>query len=464
MQHDCSDRYHERPNGPGPSVRFSAHALLGGVPALWVLALTLAGCQSGTPLGTNTQQPYQWEGLSHHPHYVWHRCSADSAAVFVRLPAHEPLHLRENRDQPFGYALQLDLAIQPLDDASSDSVWSNQDGQRRFQWTGQADPQQSELTARFSFPLAAGRYRMAYALSDLHRGSVVRSATLLDGRSVDAPARCLPFDPATGQPAWDGQLTAGTLAGVLVPPDLTGIPWTHAALPPVDSFPSAPFLDRSPRPITFPDASDSRLPVPVDPGLASLPPGDWTGWGMLIWDASPGLHQWTAQGSMRPLKLPARRPHFPEMRDVPEMIRATRYIATRDEYRTMREARNPKAALDNFWLQFVGRPEQARELIRTYYGRIHDANVFFSGLKEGWSTDRGMVYVVFGHPDRTRRDRFGETWIYGEEGDVNALIFRFSNRSSGDDFNTYELERYPGFRSPWEAMVSSWRRGKIRRR
>jgi GWxTD domain-containing protein len=152
------------------------------------------------------------------------------------------------------------------------------------------------------------------------------------------------------------------------------------------------------------------------------------------------------------------------MRDVPEMIRATRYIATRDEYRTMREARNPKAALDNFWLQFVGRPEQARELIRTYYGRIHDANVFFSGLKEGWSTDRGMVYVVFGHPDRTRRDRFGETWIYGEEGDVNALIFRFSNRASGDDFNTYELERYPGFRSPWEAMVSSWRRGKIRRR
>ena len=87
-----------------------------------------------------------------------------------------------------------------------------------------------------------------------------------------------------------------------------------------------------------------------------------------------------------------------------------------------------------------------------------------SRWKEGWSTDRGMVYVVFGHPDRTRTDRYGETWIFGEEGDVNALIFRFSNRASGDDFNVYQLERYPGFRSPWEAMVSSWRRGKIRRR
>ena len=384
--------------------------------------------------------------------------------MFVKLPAHEPLHLRENRNQPFGYSLQLDLAIQPLDDASADSVWNNQQWRRSFEWTGKADPNQSELTARFSFPLAPGRYRVVQSLSDVHRGAVVRSASLLDGRSADAPARSMPFDPVTGQPAWDGQLVAGQLAGILVPPDLKDILWKYAALPPVDSFPSAPFLDRSPRPITFPEAIEAKMPSPVDPGLVNLPPGDWTGWGMLIWDAAPGLHQWTAAGSTRHITLPARRSHFPAMRDVPEMIRATRYIATRDEYRTMRKARNPKVALDNFWLKFAGRPQEARALIRTYYGRVRDANVFFSGLKEGWCTDRGMVYVVFGHPDRTRRDRYGETWIYGEEGDVNALIFRYSNRVSGDDFNAYELERYPGFRSPWEAMVSSWRRGKIRRR
>jgi GWxTD domain-containing protein len=429
-----------------------------------MLALCLVGCQSSSTLGTNLQEPYQWEGLSHHPQYVWHRCSADSAAIYVRLPAHEPLHLRENRDQPFGFSLQLDLAIQPLDHATTDSVWSNQSLQRSFSWTGSADPERTELTARFSFPLAPGRYRISQSLSDLHRGSTVRSATLMDGRSVDAAVRSLVFDPATGQPAWNGHLAAGQMAGILVPPDLTDGQWMHAALPPVDSFPSAPFLDRSPRPISFPEPFESRMPAAVDAGMANLPPGDWSGWGMLIWDATAGLHQWTVQGSLRHITLPARRAHFPSMRDVPEMIRATRFIATRDEYRTMREARNPKVALDAFWLQFAGRPEQGRELIRTYYGRIHDANVFFSGLKEGWCTDRGMVYVVFGHPDRTKRDRYGETWIYGDDGDVNALIFRFSSRASGDDYNVYELERYPGFRSPWEAMVSSWRRGKIRRR
>ena len=42
-------------------------------------------------------------------------------------------------------------------------------------------------------------------------------------------------------------------------------------------------------------------------------------------------------------------PHFPVMRDLDEMTRATRYIAKRDEYQTMRKARDPKRALDEFW-------------------------------------------------------------------------------------------------------------------
>ena len=162
--------------------------------------------------------------------------------------------------------------------------------------------------------------------------------------------------------------------------------------------------------------------------------------------------------------MAARRAHFPEMRDLDEMIRATRFIAKRQEYQSMREARDPKRALDEFWLDFTDDADASRRLIATYYGRVHEANVHFSGLKEGWCTDRGMVHIIFGHADRIRRDRFGETWIYGDEGDVNSLVFRFSRQDRGDDFNAFELERYPGFRSPWEAMVGSWRRGKVRKR
>lgn len=432
-----------------------------------LLTMLFQGCQTTSTLGTDAQRPYQWEDLPHHPSYAWHRHRSDSATVLVRLAAHEPLHLRENRDLPFRHALQLTLLIQPIELPGGDTLdLADRNTQVDFRWEGEADPDLGHLNARFAFPLSPGRYRITHTLIDLHRGAQVTGALLMDAWMPDAPVRTFAFNTNTGEPAWDMQLPAGEEVGLLIPPDLSTLAWAHAALPPVDTFPSAPFLDRTPALIEFPEAGAARVPVPAERQGVQLPPGNWSGWGLLTWRAEPGVHRWSPHDVDRPREviLPARRAHFPMMRDVEEMIRATRYIATRDEYRAMREARDPKKGLDAFWLQFAGSAEEARVLIRTYYGRVHEANVHFSGVREGWLTDRGMVYIVFGHPDRTRRDRYGETWIYGEEGDVNALIFRFSKRSAGDDFNVYELERYPGFRSPWEAMVSSWRRGKIRRR
>ena len=435
-----------------------------GLPLL--LVALFAGCQTAEPIGTDAQRPYLWEELPTHPDFVWHRHSADSATVLLRLQDHEPLHLREGRNEPFRFALTLELYIEPLEwpGDGDDGPDAGTASLVKFSWEDVAQEGREELIGRFTFALGMGRYRIVHVLKDVHRGSQVVGSTLLDGWSLDAPARLMAFDTRTGQPAWNQQLAGGTSAGILVPPDLAHSDWTRDFLPPVDSFPSAPFLDRKVPEMRFPDPEERQTPKDIAGAAVALPPGNWDGWNVITWDAAPGIHRWVEEGGNRPLVLAARRPHFPEMRDLEEMTQATRYIATRDEYRSMQDARDPKQALDAFWLQFASNAEEARTLIRTYYGRVRDANHHFSGLKEGWRTDRGMVYVVMGHPDRTRRDRYGETWIYGEEGDINALIFRFSKQSFGDEFNHFTLERYPGFRSPWEAMVSSWRRGKIRKR
>lgn len=422
------------------------------------------GCGSTTPLGSDKKRPYQWEDLPHHPVMAWHRHRADSAVVHVQIPAHEPLHLRENRNLPFRFALEVDLAIQPLELPDGDSTQAYSPSRYLFRWQGEADSLRSHLQEWFAFPLERGRYRISHVIRDLHRGSEVSGAILMDAWSEDAPVRALAFNASSGEPAWNMDLPSGGTLGLLIPPDLSDKRWNYTFLPPVDSFPSAPFLDRKPTEMHFPETLASRLPSPLGASPLSLPPGNWNGWTVLTWDGTAGIHQWSIEGSRRKVILPVRRPHFPAMRDLDEMIQATRYIAKRSEYKAMLDARDPKRALDSFWLQFAGNPEEARVLIRTYYGRARDANVHFSGLKEGWRTDRGMVHIIFGHPDQTRSDRYGETWVYGEEGDINALIFRFAFRTSGDDFNALELERYPGFRSPWEAMISSWRRGKIRRR
>ena len=448
----------------GKRVFHWGHGLVMGM-VLYLVTVVGTGCRTPATLGSDAARPYQWENLPHHPAYAWHRPSADSAVAYVQLPAHEPLHLRENRNEPFRFSMEFELLVQTIQTVGPDSLSENGRVVRhKFLWEGQAEEGRKELTARFVFPLEEGRYRIMHILKDRHRGSEVSGAVMFDGWSADAPVRCLAFCPSDGTPSWGGQTHADEWTCLLIPPDLANTNWSHNWIPPVDSFPSAPFLDRTPNPILFPQEARSQAPVDVATLDVMLPPGDWRGWRILHWPNEPGIHRWTLTGSARHVLLSARRPHFPEMRDLDEMIRATRYIATRDEYRAMRESRNPKEALDAFWLQFSSNSEEARGLIQTYYGRIREANVHFSGLREGWCTDRGMVHVVFGHPDRIRRDRYGETWVYGEEGDVNALIFRFSSRAIGDDFNVFQLERYPGFRSPWEAMVSSWRRGKIRRR
>lgn len=431
-----------------------------GLAVLW----SWAGCSAPQRLGSNAQKPYLWESLSLHPRLAWHRHLADSASVFVQVPAHEPLHLREDANAPFSYSLELELLLDPLEWPDNETGETPKPILYRYGWQGQ--PQGvDQLTAKFTFPLPIGRYRIVHTVRDVHRGADVTGVALMDGWSEDAPVRCLPFDATTGQPAWENALPNGRRLGLLVPPDRSALLWTHEHLPPVDSFPSAPFLDRNTPALAFSGEGVREVPVSVNALVdVALPEGQWAGWSCLTWTGEPGIHRWSDSRGNRQNLIPVRRPHFPVMRDLNEMIRATRYIAQRQEYLIMKEARDPKKALDDFWLAFADNAEDGRRLISTYYGRVRDANVHFSGLKEGWCTDRGMVHILFGHADRVRRDAIGETWIYGEEGDVNALIFRFTRQRRGDDFNDFELERYPGFRSPWEAMVASWRRGKVRKR
>ncbi|RPG81807.1 MAG: GWxTD domain-containing protein [Crocinitomicaceae bacterium TMED114] len=424
-----------------------------------------SGCSGPEQLGSKASKPYLWESLPHHPQLTWHRHRADSAALYVRMPAFEPLHLRSGGNTPFGFSLDIELVVEPVE-------WPNQGEVERpptvlhsFQWKEDADPERTDLIERITFPMSVGRYRIVHTIRDRHRESNVTGVTLFDGWSQDAPVRQLAVNLDTGDPAWEHTLPAGARGGWLVPADRLNLQLERAHLYPVDSFPSAPFLDRNRAPLTFPEFTQRQAPRRLtEQDAAMLPEGDWSGWGLVEWSAETGTHRWVVEGESRPWIAAVRRAHFPVMRDVDELIRATRFIATRSEYKAMRDARDPKLALDEFWLGLTEGPQSARRLIATYYGRVRDANVHFSSLKEGWSTDRGMVYVVFGHADRVRRDRAGETWIYGEEGDVNALVFRFTAVDRGDDFNAFELERYPGFRSPWEAMVSSWRRGKVRKR
>jgi hypothetical protein len=53
-----------------------------------------------------------------------------------------------------------------------------------------------------------------------------------------------------------------------------------------------------------------------------------------------------------------------------------------------------------------------------YYARVEYANKHFSHFMEGWRTDMGMVYIMFGPPSNVERHPFDidskpyEVWAY----------------------------------------------------
>lgn len=165
-------------------------------------------------------------------------------------------------------------------------------------------------------------------------------------------------------------------------------------------------------------------------------------------------------------------PDFPTMRTPDEMIEPLGYIATSDEMETLRRSERQKVALDDFWLKCGGNVEKARELIRIYYTRVLYANYYFSSSREGWRTDRGMVYIMYGPPDKLYKSVDEESWGYkrplvkskwGSRYDIqeNYLFFSFKKRDNKFTDNEYSLSRSETVVTYWDKAVLAWRNGIV---
>jgi GWxTD domain-containing protein len=154
-------------------------------------------------------------------------------------------------------------------------------------------------------------------------------------------------------------------------------------------------------------------------------------------------------------------PSYPGIKNSEQMIQATRYIMAKKEYENCMSAANQKEAIDKFWIELGGSRERGTELIRKYYGRVQDANKLFTSYQEGWKTDRGMIYIVFGAPNRVNKRKNGEIWIYGEPGNASSTVFSFIKVLNPFTDNDYSLERNETFKMPWYQAVDMWRQGRV---
>ncbi|MCK4746094.1 MAG: GWxTD domain-containing protein [Bacteroidales bacterium] len=151
---------------------------------------------------------------------------------------------------------------------------------------------------------------------------------------------------------------------------------------------------------------------------------------------------------------------YPRVANTNDMIGPLSYLASSTEFNELANQTNKKLALDNFWLQAGGNAQSARELIRVYYNRVFFANYFFTSYKEGWKTDRGMLFIVYGPPNILTKKGNIENWVYYRKKSNEPLQFTFSRHDNPYTQNDYLLERN-FVNSLWTLAVRDWRSGKI---
>ncbi len=159
--------------------------------------------------------------------------------------------------------------------------------------------------------------------------------------------------------------------------------------------------------------------------------------------------------------------------DTPEaMMDPLEYLVSKDELARMKSAPRPKVALDEFWISCGGNVERARELIRIFYTRVQYSNYYFTSFKEGWRTERGMVYIIYGPPDKVYKTSDGEQWGYRKPairstwgGRVHMsedyIYFTFRTRKSDFTDNDFYISRSETLVTYWDQAVASWLKGIV---
>ena len=124
--------------------------------------------------------------------------------------------------------------------------------------------------------------------------------------------------------------------------------------------------------------------------------------------------------------------------DLDVAIDQIRYIASGKVIKKIKKAgpKEKKSKFINYWKTMDPTPgTEENELMNEYYRRARYANKHFSGFMDGWKTDMGMIFILFGPPNDIERHPFEldskpyEVWYYH---DINRVFIFIDETGFGD--------------------------------
>lgn len=159
--------------------------------------------------------------------------------------------------------------------------------------------------------------------------------------------------------------------------------------------------------------------------------------------------------------------NYPTVQNPVELARPLVYLMDRDEYKEMMEINDPdslKAAIDRFWLSHIGNMNKAKSVISLYYERVEQANKQFTNFKEGWKTDLGMIYILFGPPWYVDRYLNTMVWSYSYDRTDPRYNYTFERPQMKNEFfpfDNYLLQRNQGYFNIQYRQIQLWLSGNI---
>ena len=149
---------------------------------------------------------------------------------------------------------------------------------------------------------------------------------------------------------------------------------------------------------------------------------------------------------------------YPYITTAMQMIMPLRYISSGSEFKALYNAKNKKKAVNDFWIKLSGDEHRAKNMIKLFYNRVQNANINFAADREGWMTDRGMIFIIYGAPDVVYRDSGMETWQYGNYKNNKAMTFNFYKVKNPFSNSYYVMQRDESYRISWIKAIEVWRK------
>jgi GWxTD domain-containing protein len=160
--------------------------------------------------------------------------------------------------------------------------------------------------------------------------------------------------------------------------------------------------------------------------------------------------------------------YYPAVKTPRQLAEPLAYIMTDSEYEELMSIEDEdslKVAMDRFWLSNIKNSNLAEDVISLYYTRVEEANKQFSNYKEGWKTDLGMVYILFGPPwsvNDVLNSRVILSYTYNLDDPERNYLFRVSDiRGKYFPFDNYILQREIYYYTLEYRQKQRWRTGLI---